>query len=138
MGSPNTKISRGNWSLVVVCKFIAERIITYRNRNENPGILVTKRDFQLQTGNLSYKTGLSVTKRDSWIINGILGLLFTSSITLYHLLNCFSILIYCFSIKTCCFSKNQRPHTAIRQNNSQTLQEIQKTQNLQQDSVFPD
>ena len=57
MDSPNTKISRGNWSLVVVRKFIAERIITYPYANENPGILLTKRDFQLQNANLAYKTG---------------------------------------------------------------------------------
>lgn len=39
--------------------------------------MLTKRDFHLQTGNLGYKTGLSFTNRDFWIINGILGLLFT-------------------------------------------------------------
>ena len=75
--SPNTKISRGNWSLVVVRKFIAENIISYRNRNEHPGILLTNLDFHLQTGNLGYKTGLSFTKRESWVTKGILGLLFT-------------------------------------------------------------
>ena len=79
MDSPNTKISRGNWSLVVVRKFIAERIISYRNRNEHPGILLIKRDFHLQTGNLGYKTGLSFTNGDSWVTNGILGLLFTKN-----------------------------------------------------------
>ena len=78
MDSPNTKISRGNWSLVVVRKFIAERIISYRNGNENSGILLTNRDFHLQTGNLDYKTGLSFTKRESCVTNGILGLLFTN------------------------------------------------------------
>ncbi|NBK94228.1 hypothetical protein D5278_20115, partial [bacterium 1XD21-13] len=57
--------------------FIAERIITYGNPNENPGILFTKRDFQLQTGNLDYKTGFLFTNRESWTTNGILGLLFT-------------------------------------------------------------
>ena len=77
MDSPNTKISRGNWSLVVVRKFIAENIISYRNRNEHPGILLTNLDFHLQTGNLGYKTGLSFTNGDSWVTNGILGLLFT-------------------------------------------------------------
>ena len=77
MDSPNTKISRGNWSLVVVRKFIAEHIISYRNRNEHSGILLTNRDFHLQTGNLGYKTGLSFTNGDSWVTNGILGLLFT-------------------------------------------------------------
>ena len=79
MDSPNTKISRENWSLVVVRKFIAERIISYRNRNENSGILLTNREFHLQTGNLAYKTGFSFTKRDSWVTKGILGLLFTPS-----------------------------------------------------------
>ena len=78
MDSPNTKISRGNWSLVVVRKFIAERIISYRNGNENSGILLTNRDFHLQTGNLDYKTGLSFTNGESWVTNGILSLLFTN------------------------------------------------------------
>ena len=77
MDSPNTKISRGNWSLVVVRKFIAERIISYRNENENSGILLTNRDFHLQTGNLACKPGLSFTKLESWFTNGILSLLFT-------------------------------------------------------------
>ena len=35
------------------------------------------RESWLQNGIFSYKQGISVTKRDSWIINGILGLLFT-------------------------------------------------------------
>ncbi|WP_306769049.1 hypothetical protein, partial [Agathobacter rectalis] len=55
----------------------AERIISYRNRNENSGILLTNREFHLQTGNLAYKTGFSFTKRESWVTKGILGLLFT-------------------------------------------------------------
>ena len=63
--------------MVVVRKFIAERIISYRNGNENSGILLAKRDFHLQTGNLGYKTGLSFTNGESWVTNGILGLLFT-------------------------------------------------------------
>lgn len=63
--------------MVVVRKFIAENIISYRNRNEHPGILLTNLDFHLQTGNLGYKTGLSFTKRESWVTKGILGLLFT-------------------------------------------------------------
>lgn len=46
--------------MVVVHKFIAERIISYRNVDENLGISVTKQDFYLQSG--------------------ILGLLFTSVI----------------------------------------------------------
>jgi hypothetical protein len=45
--------------------------------NEKPGFLFTKWDFRLQTGNLVYKTGFSFTNRDSWITNGIFGLLFT-------------------------------------------------------------
>ena len=80
MDSPNTKISRENRSLVVVRKFIAERIISYRNRNENSGILLTNREFHLQTGNLAYKTGFSFTKRESWVTKGILGLLFTRAL----------------------------------------------------------
>ena len=63
--------------MAVVRKFIAERIITYLCVNENPGILLTKREFHLQTGNLGYKTGFSFTKRESWTTNGSLGLLFT-------------------------------------------------------------
>ena len=39
--------------------------------------MLANRDFHLQTGNLGYKTGLSFTNRDSWVTNGILGLLFT-------------------------------------------------------------
>ena len=41
------------------------------------GILLTNRDFHLQTRNFGYKTGLLFTKRDSWAANGILDLLFT-------------------------------------------------------------
>ena len=59
MDSPNTKISRENRSLVVVRKFIAERIISYRNRNENSGILLTNRDFHLQTGILGLQMEFS-------------------------------------------------------------------------------
>ena len=39
--------------------------------------MLTNREFHLQTGNLGYKTGLSFTNGDSWVTNGILGLLFT-------------------------------------------------------------
>ena len=39
--------------------------------------MLTNLDFHLQTGNLGYKTGLSFTNGDSWVTNGILGLLFT-------------------------------------------------------------
>jgi len=78
MDSPNTKISRGNRSLVVVRKFIAERIIPYQCTNENPGILLTKQDFNLQNGNLGYKTGFSFAKRDSCTANGNLDQQFTS------------------------------------------------------------
>ena len=39
--------------------------------------MLTNRDFHLQTGNLGYKTGLSFTKRESCVTNGILSLLFT-------------------------------------------------------------
>ena len=60
-----------------MCKFIAERIITCQCTNENLGNSVTKRDFRLQSGNLVYKMRFSFTKRDSWVTNGILGLLFT-------------------------------------------------------------
>jgi len=81
MDSPNTKISRGSRSLVIVRKFIAERIIPYQCVDENTGMWLTKRDFHLQKGNLAYKTGLLITKRDSCVTNGILGLLFTSLIT---------------------------------------------------------
>ena len=77
MDSPNTKISSGNWSLIVVCKFIAERIITCQCTNENPGNSLTKRDFRLQSGNLVYKMRFSFTKRDSWVTNGTLALHFT-------------------------------------------------------------
>lgn len=77
MDSPNTKISRGNCSLVAVRKFTAERIIPYPNTNENPGILFTNLDFHLQTGIFGYKTGFLFTKRDSRVTNGNLGLLFT-------------------------------------------------------------
>ena len=59
-------------------QIIVERIISYRNGNENPGILLTNRDFHLQTGNLAYKPGLSFTKWESWFTNGILSLLFTN------------------------------------------------------------
>ena len=41
------------------------------------GILLTNREFHLQTGNLAYKNGFSFTKRESWVTKGILGLLFT-------------------------------------------------------------
>ncbi|MCQ4816998.1 hypothetical protein, partial [Agathobacter rectalis] len=44
------------------------------------GILLTNREFHLQTGNLAYKTGFSFTKRESWVTKGILGLLFTTFI----------------------------------------------------------
>lgn len=57
MDSPNTEISRGSWSPVVVCKFIAERIITYQCGNENPEISVTQQDFKLQTENLALQIG---------------------------------------------------------------------------------
>ena len=53
--------------------------ISYRNGNENSGILLTNRDFHLQTGNLGYKTGLSFTKRESCVTNGILSLLYTQT-----------------------------------------------------------
>ena len=87
MDSPNTKISRGNWSLVVVRKFVAECIISYRNGNENSEILLTNRDFHLQTGNLGYKTGFSFTNGESWVTKGILSLLFTSlGYGLYYIL----------------------------------------------------
>jgi len=49
----------------MVRKFIAERIITYLCVNENPGILLTKREFHLQTGNPGYKTGVLYYKWDS-------------------------------------------------------------------------
>lgn len=39
--------------------------------------MLAKRDFHLQIGNLGYKTGLSFTNGESWVTNGILGLLFT-------------------------------------------------------------
>ena len=74
-----------NRSLIVVRKFIAERIISYRNGNENSGILLTNRDFHLQTGNLDYKTGLSFTNGESWVTNGILGLLFTKHNILFRI-----------------------------------------------------
>ena len=99
MDSPNTKISRENWSLVVVRKFIAERIISYRNRNENSGILLTNREFHLQTGNLAYKTGFSFTKRESWVTKGILGLLFTCSFLSIFLLNIKSSKFAMFRLK---------------------------------------
>ena len=78
MDSPNTKISSGNWSLIVVCKFIAERIITCQCTNENPGISLTKREIRLQSGKFAYKTRFSFTKRDSRVTNGTLALHFTS------------------------------------------------------------
>ena len=74
-----------NRSLIVVRKFIAERIISYRNGNENAGILLTNRDFHLQTGNLGYKTGLSFTNGESWVTNGILVLLFTKHNILFRI-----------------------------------------------------
>ena len=77
MDTPNTKISRGNLSLVVVHKFIADRIITYQSTNENPGNSFAKRDFRLQRGKRVYKTGFLFTKGDFWVTNGNLGLLFT-------------------------------------------------------------
>ena len=70
-------IGRGNCKRELEGKFIAERIISYRNGNENSGILLAKRDFHLQTGNLGYKTGLSFTNGESWVTNWILSLLFT-------------------------------------------------------------
>ncbi len=77
-------IGRGNWKRELEGKFIAERIISY-NGNENSGIWLTNRDFHLQTGNLGYKTGLSFTKRESWVTNGILSLLFTPHNVIYLL-----------------------------------------------------
>ena len=74
MDSPNTKISSGNRSLFAVHKNLAVRIITYLGTNS-----LTKREFRLQSGTLTYKTGVSFTKWDSWIANGTLGLLFTFS-----------------------------------------------------------
>ena len=65
MDSPNTKISRENRSLVVVRKFIAERIISYRNRNENSGILLTNRESRLQNRIFIYKEGVLGYKGDS-------------------------------------------------------------------------
>ena len=99
MDSPNTKISSGNWSLIVVCKFIAERIITCQCTNENPGNSLTKRDFRLQSGKLAYKTRFSFTKRDSRVTNGTLALHFTikkSISTLYGKI-----------IKQCFFRENK-------------------------------
>ena len=87
MDSPNTKISNGNGFLIVVCKFIAERIITCQCTNENPGNSLTKRDFRLQSGNLVYKMRFSFTKRDSWVTNGTLALHFTR-VTIYRDLKC--------------------------------------------------
>lgn len=46
--------------------------------------MLAKRDFHLQTGNLGYKTGLSFTNGESWVTNGILGLLFTLSIKIVN------------------------------------------------------
>ena len=46
--------------------------------------MLAKRDFHLQTGNLGYKTGLSFTNGESWVTNGILGLLFTKVIEKYN------------------------------------------------------
>ena len=45
--------------MVVVHKFIAERIISYRNENENSGILLANRDFHLQSGSLRLQMGFS-------------------------------------------------------------------------------
>lgn len=47
--------------------------------------MLAKRDFHLQTGNLGYKTGLSFTNGESWVTNGILGLLFTQVTDKYHI-----------------------------------------------------
>ena len=77
MDSPNTKISSGNRSLVFVRIFPAKRIITCQGTNENPGISLTKGDFHLQNENLVYKSRFLLTKRESWITNGTLALLFT-------------------------------------------------------------
>ena len=55
----------------------AVRIITYQGINENTGNSLAKGEFHLQNGKLTYKTRFSVTKRESWIANGTLGLLFT-------------------------------------------------------------
>ena len=60
-----------------MCRFPAERIITYRFGKEKYGISFTKRERRLQNGNLAYKTGLSFTNWDTWITNGTLGLQFT-------------------------------------------------------------
>ena len=65
MDSPNTKISNGNWFLIVVCKFIAERIITCQCTNENPGNSLTKRESRLQNEIFIYKERLLGYKRDS-------------------------------------------------------------------------
>jgi len=57
----------------------------------------------LQTWNLGYKTGLSFTNGDSWVTNGILGLLFTKygNFTLSMLKNYFDIIKkYVYNIKT--------------------------------------
>ena len=54
-----------NRSLIVVRKFIAERIISYRNGNENSGILLTNRESRLQSRTFIYKVGVLVYKWDS-------------------------------------------------------------------------
>lgn len=59
----------------------AVRIITYQGTNENTGNSLAKGEFRLQRGKLTYKTGFSFTKRESWIANGTLGLLFTNFIS---------------------------------------------------------
>ena len=59
----------------------AVRIITYQGTNENTGNSLAKGEFRLQRGKLTYKTRFSFTKRESWIANGTLGLLFTNFIS---------------------------------------------------------
>ena len=82
--------------------FSAERIISCKCTDENPGFSFTKRESRLQMGNLVYKTRISFTKWDSWSTNGTLGLLFT---IIY--ISCYTnIHTYCLYVA---FSYLQRP-----------------------------
>ena len=91
MDSPNTKISRGNWSLVVVRKFIAECIISYRNGNENSGILLTNRESRLQNRTFIYKWGFLGYKWDSRVtIYQVCTLIYTKCTKTLHL-NCWQL-----------------------------------------------
>ena len=66
MDSPNTKISRGNRSLVFVRTFLLNALYHVK-------VQMKIRDSRLQNGKVAYKWGISFTKQESHLQSGTLG-----------------------------------------------------------------